>query len=119
MYDQGDLSSSGPWQKVKGHTMSNPRRAFYTSSNGDCWLVVKAGNDDEIFVRHEPNQASGGQASEVDIATFIAHGIGSPESKALMDLLALLRSEQDREDMERLAADKKPANDDGSTVLHP
>ncbi|MDW6022183.1 hypothetical protein SAZ10_10470 [Mesorhizobium sp. BAC0120] len=87
--------------------MANPCRAFYTSSNGDCWLVVKPGGEGDIFVRHEPNQASGGQASEVDIATFIARGTGSPEGKALIDLLRQLSTEQDREDMERLAADKE------------
>jgi hypothetical protein len=82
--------------------MSNPCRAFYTSSNGDCWLVVKAGDMGEIFVRHEPNKASGGQASEVDIAAFVARGTGSPEGQALIDLLHQLRAEQDREDLEQL-----------------
>lgn len=66
--------------------MSNPSRAFYTSSSGDRWLVG-VGERDEIFVRHEPNRASGGQPSEVDIETFMARGPGSPEGKALIDLL--------------------------------
>ncbi|PBB99556.1 hypothetical protein CK224_08485 [Mesorhizobium sp. WSM3862] len=71
-------------------------------SNGDRWLVVKVGERDEIFVRHEPNRASGGQPSEVDIETFIARGVESPEGKALIDLLDQLRGEQDRAGMETL-----------------
>ncbi|RWG85140.1 hypothetical protein EN836_14490 [Mesorhizobium sp. M1C.F.Ca.ET.193.01.1.1] len=82
--------------------MSHSSRAFYTSSNGDRWLVVKVGERDEIFVRHEPNRASGGQPSVVDIETFMACRPGSPEGKALIDLLDQLRSEQDREGMDRL-----------------
>ncbi|RUV24528.1 MULTISPECIES: hypothetical protein [unclassified Mesorhizobium] len=81
--------------------MSNPSRAFYTSSNGDRWLVVKVGERDEIFVRHEPNRASGGQPSEVDVETFMARGPGSPEGEALIDLLDQLRTEQDRASMEK------------------
>ncbi|TIQ29963.1 MAG: hypothetical protein E5X48_29450 [Mesorhizobium sp.] len=81
--------------------MSNPSRAFYTSSNGDRWLVVRVGERDEIFVRDEPNLASGGQPSEVDIETFMARGPGSPEGKALIDLLDRLRAEQDREGVEK------------------
>lgn len=81
--------------------MSNSSRAFYTSSNGDRWLVVRVGERGEIFVRHEPNLASGGQPSEVDIGTFMARGPGSPEGKALIDLLDQLRAEQDREGVEK------------------
>lgn len=79
--------------------MSNPSREFYTSSNGDRWLVVKVGERGEIFVRHEPNRASGGQPCEVDIETFMARGPDSPEGNALIGLLDQLRSEQDREGM--------------------
>ena len=84
--------------------MQNPKftqPAFYTSSNGDRWLVVRVGERDAIFVRHEPNQASGGQPSEVDIETFVARGPDSPEGKALIDLLDRLRAEQVREGMEK------------------
>jgi hypothetical protein len=81
--------------------MSNPSRAFYTSSNGDRWLVVRVGERGEIFVRHEPNGASGGQPSEVDIETFMARGPGSPEGKALIDLLDQLRAEQDLKGVEK------------------
>ena len=84
--------------------MQNPKftqPAFYTSSNGDRWLVVRVGERDAIFVRHEPNRASGGQPSEVDIETFMARGPDSPEGKALIDLLDRLRAEQVREGMEK------------------
>ena len=81
--------------------MSNLSRAFYTSSNGDRWLVVRVGERGEIFVRHEPNRASGGQPSEVDIETFMARGPSSPEGKALIDLLDQLRDGQDREGVDK------------------
>lgn len=40
--------------------MQNGERVFYTSENGDRWLLL-AGEDEIVSVRHVPNAASGGQ----------------------------------------------------------
>jgi len=45
-------------------------RELYRSSNGDRWLLVRAAVDGEVFVRHMPNAASGGQSSDIDIGDF-------------------------------------------------
>ena len=64
---------------------------FYRSSNGDRWQLVR---DTELAterVRHEPNLASGGKITEVDVRVFLDRTGSSPENSALRDLLKELR----------------------------
>ena len=43
--------------------MQNGERVFYTSENGDPWLLLSDEND-VVSVRHIPNASLGGQATE-------------------------------------------------------
>jgi hypothetical protein len=64
-------------------------RELYHSSNGDRWHLARDPESGRVFVRHEPNRASGGQASDMDLGTFLARGDG-PEQQALRRLLQAL-----------------------------
>ncbi len=60
---------------------------FYSSSNGDRWQML---HDDEtgIYqVRHEPNAASGGQATETPMPEFLSRSGATPQGAALQKLL--------------------------------
>lgn len=58
---------------------------IYRSSNGDLWQLIRENN--RRLVRHEPNLASGGRATEADVDTFLERTGESPESLALRELL--------------------------------
>ena len=40
-----------------------------------------------VFVRHRPNLASGGQASGIELGTFLAQGGMGPEKQVLLRLI--------------------------------
>jgi hypothetical protein len=61
-------------------------RTLYESSNGDVWRLVT--NDaGKLVVRHEPNPASGGKPTEVDVSTFLNVGHYGPEHEALLSII--------------------------------
>jgi hypothetical protein len=66
--------------------MPTTERAIYRSSNGDQWYLVEEPGSERIFVRHQPNRASGGQSSLVEVADFLSEGHG-PQHEALLRLL--------------------------------
>lgn len=70
--------------------MTSRTRLLYRSSNGDCWQLVRDDGSDRVFVRHEPNVASGGRASEIEIAAFLTRGGHAPEQRALLRLIGTL-----------------------------
>ena len=61
-------------------------REFYRSSNGDRWCLFQEKGSTRGYVRHQPNRASGGQSSLMDIRDFLAEGHG-PQHEALRSLL--------------------------------
>ncbi|KAA5612283.1 hypothetical protein F1189_10295 [Rhodovastum atsumiense] len=65
-------------------------RELYESSSGDRWLLVSAPDTGRVFVRHEPNAASGGRSIEVGIGDFLARGGQGPEHQALLHLIGSL-----------------------------
>ena len=65
-------------------------RNIYTSPNGDRWHLCRDTEVDRVFVRHEPNAPSGGQASEIDIGTFLSRGPLNPEHQALLRQIGTL-----------------------------
>ena len=69
--------------------MTTQRRKLYTSSNGDSWYLCR-GRNGQVVVSHEPNLASGGKSSQVDLSTFLAKGNAGPEHQALLQLIAEL-----------------------------
>jgi hypothetical protein len=68
--------------------MASSTETFYSSSNGDCWQLVKKAESGRYAVRHEPNVSSGGQVSELDIPAFLSRSGRSPQADALRRMLA-------------------------------
>jgi hypothetical protein len=69
--------------------MATQGRKLYTSSNGDSWYLCR-GRAGKIFIFHDPNAASSGKPSEIDLGTFLAKGKQGPEHQALRELLGEL-----------------------------
>ena len=67
--------------------MSVAITTFYSSSNGDRWLLSHDDETGSYLVRHEPNLSSGGQATDVPVPTFLAGNGTSPQAEALRQLL--------------------------------
>jgi hypothetical protein len=66
--------------------MSITELAFYRSSNGDQWFLVEGPGAAQMFIRHQPNRASGGQAATMTVKEFLSEGHG-PQHEALRRLL--------------------------------
>jgi hypothetical protein len=62
-------------------------KELYNAPNGDRWALCRdpAG---KLVVSHQPNKASGGQASETDVNLFLSFGGHGPEYEALKEALA-------------------------------
>lgn len=69
--------------------MQNGERVFYTSENGDRWLLL-AGEDDIVSVRHVPNAASGGNEKTYELGGFLIEERHSAQNQALRALIASL-----------------------------
>ena len=69
--------------------MSEKRKAVYRSSNGDVWYLARE-DSGRVYVGHEPNAASGGTSSRLDIATFLATGPEGPQHQALLSMIGSL-----------------------------
>ncbi len=65
-------------------------RLLYDSPNGDRWFLVRGPDPDRVFVRHEPNAASGGAPADIRIADFLIRGVYGPEHRALLRLIEAL-----------------------------
>jgi hypothetical protein len=57
---------------------------FYTSPNGDRWLLIRTGN--VVMVEHRPNSGSGGRASQVSVRDFLAAANMGPEHQMLRSM---------------------------------
>jgi hypothetical protein len=75
--------------KARFSPMEEHRREVYRSSNGDLWYLVRTGTG-RIYVEHQPNAASGGKSSCVDVATFLATGPEGPQHQAVISLVGSL-----------------------------
>lgn len=73
--------------------MSVQTRKLYDSANGDCWYLVNDCANGNVFVRHEPNRASGGRISDTDVGTFLSRGGQGPEKQELLRLIGSLVDE--------------------------
>jgi hypothetical protein len=62
-------------------------RPLYYSSNGDRWLTAREAGSADVFIRHEPNPASGGRISHVSVAEFLAERPTGPQHEALLRLV--------------------------------
>jgi hypothetical protein len=62
------------------------KKAFYRSPNGDQWYLVQEPGAERMYVRHQPNRASGGQSLRIEVEDFLSEGHG-PQHEALLRLL--------------------------------
>jgi hypothetical protein len=69
--------------------MTSGTRELYRSSNGDQWHLVRETDSGRVLIKHQPNTASGGRTSYVEIAEFLTDGHG-PEHQALLRLIGTL-----------------------------
>ena len=69
--------------------MALESRELYRSSNGDRWRLARDPDSGRVFILHEPNLASGGRTSQIDIGTFLAADHG-PEHQELLRLIGTL-----------------------------
>jgi hypothetical protein len=67
--------------------MVQSSEVVYRSSNGDRWTLVRDPATGRQRVRHEPNEASGGRATEKDVDEFLSVAGSGPEFTALRALL--------------------------------
>ena len=65
-------------------------RELYSSPNGDRWLLARDVRTGRVFVRHEPNAASGGETAELGIGEFLIRGVYGPEHQELLRLIGTL-----------------------------
>ena len=70
--------------------MNIQTRELYQSSNGDRWCLARDAAASRVFVRHEPNLASGGKTSDIDIGAFLMQGGHGPEKQELLRLIGTL-----------------------------
>jgi hypothetical protein len=66
------------------------RRELYRSPNGDSWFLARDPANRKAFVIHEPNRASGGEPSRVEIGAFLRSDAEGPEHQALLRLIGSL-----------------------------
>lgn len=69
--------------------MALETRELYRSSSGDRWQLARDPGSGRVFVLHEPNIASGGRTSHIDIDAFLATHHG-PEQQELLRLIGTL-----------------------------
>ena len=73
--------------------MYKGQRVFYTSENGDRWLLL-SDEDEIVSVRHVPNAASGGDEKTFELGGFLIEDRHAPQNQALRALISsLTRSE--------------------------
>jgi hypothetical protein len=63
-------------------------KLLYSSSNGDQWSLVRDTGTGQMFVRHQPNEASGGLTTDTGVCEFIKRDGAGPEFLALRRILA-------------------------------
>ena len=61
-------------------------RRLYRSPNGDAWFLARDPGTGLAFVRHEANQPSGGQVTDIEIGAFL-RGPQNPEHRALLRVI--------------------------------
>ena len=75
--------------------MAVEMRELYSSPNGDRWYLARDVDLGQVFIRHEPNLPSGGQAAHIEVGAFLRRDGQSPEHRELLRLIGTL-VERDR-----------------------
>jgi hypothetical protein len=71
-------------------------RELYKSANGDRWCLVRDSSSGQVFVKHQPNVASGGRPANLDIGEFLSRGHYGPEHQELLRLIGTLAEDPPR-----------------------
>jgi hypothetical protein len=66
--------------------MSTQDVVFYSSENGDDWLLIGGGSE-VVTVRHRPNAASGGVSRDIGLEDFLSREQNTPQNQALRRLI--------------------------------
>ncbi len=82
---QGSQGPEGGSPEEKAESLQE--RTLYASENGDRWSLVRDTDNGRVFVRHRPNPASGGQASDTEVGAFLSRGGMGPEKQELLRLI--------------------------------
>lgn len=77
-------------------------KELYSSPNGDRWALCRQ-ESGKLVVSHQPNRASGGQSSEVDVELFLSQGRSGPEQQALIEALANVEGSTTNDGIEDLS----------------
>jgi hypothetical protein len=70
--------------------MTTETRRLYRSVNGDRWHLARETDSGRVFIKHEANDPSGGQVTEIEIGDFLSSGGRSPEHTELLRLIGTL-----------------------------
>jgi len=68
-------------------------RELYGSPNGDRWHLVREPRSGRVFIKHEPNAASGGDISLIEVGEFLAENHG-PQHGELLRLIGTLITQE-------------------------
>jgi hypothetical protein len=60
---------------------------IYRSPNGDRWRLIRDKSTGRRFVRHEPNEASGGRVTDTELNDFLSIASSGQEHIRLRQLL--------------------------------
>jgi ketosteroid isomerase-like protein len=83
--------------------MAVETRELYRSSSGDRWQLARDSESGRVFIVHEPNIASGGQTSHIEIGPFLTGGHG-PEHQELLRLIGTLVAKSTASGLDAIAA---------------
>ncbi len=70
--------------------MSQVSRDLYRSANGDRWALVMDDANGRPQVLHEPNRASGGRTSRIEVGDFLTRDAHGPQHAELLRLIGTL-----------------------------
>jgi hypothetical protein len=65
-------------------------RELYRSSNGDRWSLIQDDQSDRVLILHEPNAASGGRPSRLEVGDFLVRDAHGPQHAELLRLIGTL-----------------------------
>ncbi len=69
-------------------------RQVYSSPNGDRWYLAREPRSGRVFIRHEPNAASGGDISLIEVGEFLAQKNHGPQHGELLRLIGTLVTQE-------------------------
>jgi hypothetical protein len=70
--------------------MAIEARRLYRSPNGDRWHLARETASGRVFIRHEANEPSGGQVTDIEIGDFLTNGGHGPQHAELLRLIGTL-----------------------------